>query len=193
MRIFLTVLSVVLSAGMMLSCSEEKKKTVNNILVPPREEKVPDTIIHQMNVVEASDTAHWMGSVYQIDTRRHSSDSLSFVTDNNGKKVRNNIIHVVIRRKDGSVFFDKNFTKSAFESFVDKEYYSHSVLLGLVYNGSANDLEFLGSVGNPDILTEEFVPFNVRVNKMGEVSIEKAILKVPDDNDSAFVADNEGV
>ncbi len=70
---------------------------------------------------------------------------------------------------------------------------ARNVLRGLVYNGSAEDLELLGSVGNPDILTEEFVPFNVHINKTGEVRIEKAILKVPENNDSAFVADNEGV
>ena len=193
MRKFFAVLAVAFCVGMIVSCNEEKKTTVNNILVPPREEKVPDTIIHQMNEIEASDTAHWLGSVYQIDTRRYSSDSLSFITDNNGKRVRNNIIHVVIKRNDGSVFFDKKFSKSAFESYLDKEYLDRNVLLGLVYNGSDKDIELLGSVGNPDILTEEFVPFNVHINKTGEVSIEKAILKVPENNDSAFAADNEGV
>ena len=193
MRKFFAVLAVAFCVGMIVSCNEEKKTTVNNILVPPREEKVPDTIIHQMNEIEASDTAHWLGSVYQIDTRRYSSDSLSFITDNNGKRVRNNIIHVVIKRNDGSVFFDKKFSKSAFESYLDKEYLDRNVLLGLVYNGSDKDIELLGSVGNPDILTEEFVPYNVHINKTGEVSIEKAILKVPENNDSAFAADNEGV
>lgn len=184
------MVAIVLSAGILVACEKEKKKSVQNILVPPREVTAPDTIIHQMNGIDASDTAHWMGSVYQIDTHRYTSDSLSFVTDNNGKRVRNNIIHVVIKRRDGSVFFDKKFTKSAFEAFLDKDNYEHSVLLGLVYNGTSEDIVLLGSVGNPDILTEEFVPFNVHINRMGEVRIEKASLKVPE-TDSLQV--DEGV
>lgn len=192
MRKFYAVLVVVLCAGVFMACEKEKKSTVNNILVPPHEEVVPDTIIHKMNVIDATDTAHWLGSVYQIDTHRFTSDSLSYVTDNNGKRVRNNIIHVIIKRKDGSVFFDKKFTKSAFEPYLDKDYLARSVLLGLVYNGSEKDIELLGSVGNPDILTEEFVPFNVHINKLGEVRIEKAAFKIPD-GDSTMVNDNEGV
>ena len=193
MRKLKAVLAVVLCAGLFVACEKEKKNTVHNILVPPREEAAPDTLIHQMNVIEATDTAHWLGSVYEISTHRYTSDSLSYITDNNGKRMRNNIIHVVIKRKDGSVFFDKKFTKKAFEPYLDDDYMARNVLLGLVYNGSGEDLELLGSVGNPDILTEEFVPFNVHINKTGEVRIEKAILKVPENNDSAFVADNEGV
>ena len=193
MRKLKAVLAVVLCAVLFVACEKEKKNTVHNILVPPREETAPDTLIHQMNVIEATDTAHWLGSVYEINTHRYTSDSLSYITDNNGKRMRNNIIHVVIKRKDGSVFFDKKFTKKAFEPYLDDDYMARNVLLGLVYNGSGEDLELLGSVGNPDILTEEFVPFNVHINKTGEVRIEKAILKVPENNDSAFVADNEGV
>ena len=91
---------------------------------------------------------------------------------------RNNLIKVVITRKDGSTFFEKVFSKAMFESFLDEEYMRHNVLLGMVYNGrDENNLRFLGSVGRPDILTEEFVPFNVYVSRMGEVRVEKANLE----------------
>ena len=65
-----------------------------------------------------------------------------------------------------------------FESFLDEDYLKHNVLLGMVYNGKdENNLHFLGSVGRPDILTEEFVPFNVYISKMGDVRVEKANLE----------------
>ncbi len=192
MRKMAGLVALILGASMFVACEKEKKHTVNNIIVPPREVVTPDTIIHQMNGVESSDQAEWLGSVYHVDTRRYTSDSLSYIT-NNGRRYRNNIINVVIRRKDGSVFFERKFTKSAFENLLDKDYYEKNVLLGLVYNGIDNDrLVLLGSVGNPDILTEEFVPFNVYITRMGEVSIEKAILNVPE-NDSTEVDLNEGV
>ena len=193
MKKILGLIAVILGTGLFVACEKEKKHTVNNIIVPPRQEVVPDTVIHQMNEVESSDRAEWLGSVYQVDVRRYTSDSLTYITDNNGRRFRNNIINVVIKRPDGSVFFEKKFTKSVFEGLIDKDYYERSVLLGLVYNGiERGSIVLLGSVGNPDILTEEFVPFNVYISRMGEVSIEKAILSVPE-NDSTKMADNEGV
>ena len=69
---------------------------------------------------------------------------------------------------------------------------SGAVILGMVYNGTdADNIFFLGSVGKPDVLTEEYVPFNVAINRHGEVHIEKANL-----NELEGVMqdeDNEGV
>ena len=94
-----------------------------------------------------------------------------------------------ITRADGSVFFDKLFSKKMFEGFVDDKYLSQNLILGMVYNGNdANNLYFLGSVGCPDILTEEYVPFNVSVNRVGEVKVEKASLEAVE-NDSTLVSD----
>ncbi len=188
--------AVLFSAVSFVACDKPAQQTVNNIIVPPRQVNEPDTLIHQMNEVNGSDVAEWMGSEYKVITHRHTSDSLTAVTDNSGKRFRNNVIDVVITRKDGSVFFEKTFTKAAFEKYLSEADYEHSVLLGLVYNGTDSEhIMLLGSVGNPDILTEEFVPFNVKVSKMGEVSIEKAVFKVPNDSiyDEKFNELNEGV
>ena len=115
--------------------------------------------------------------------RRHTSDSLSVVTDNNGKRYRNNVIKMKITRADGSVFFEKNFTKNLFDSYVDEAYLSKNVILGLVFNDAdASGLHFLGSVGSPDELSEEYIPFIVTISRMGDVSVEKARIEVPGDS-----------
>ena len=196
MRKIIAFCAVFCAAGYFVACDKPAQHTVNNIIVPPRQVNEPDTLIHQMNEVKGADKAEWIGSEYMVVTRRHTSDSLSFVIDNSGRRFRNNVIDVRITRKDGSTFFEKSFTKAAFQKYLSEDDYEHSVLLGLVYNGTDNEhISLLGSVGNPDILTEEFVPFNVNISRMGEVSIEKAVFKVPNDslNDERFNELNEGV
>ena len=189
MRKILAVMAILTTAATFVACEKEKKQTVNNIIVPPREEKVPDTLIHQMNEIDHVDEVKWVGSTYKVRVHRYSSDSLSVATDENGKRYYNNLIRVHITRADGSVFFDKLFSKKMFEGFVDDKYLSQNLILGMVYNGNdANNLYFLGSVGCPDILTEEYVPFNVSVNRVGEVKVEKASLEAVE-NDSTFVSD----
>lgn len=192
MKNFMPLMALMMAAGLFVACGKKKTHTVDNIIVPPKEVNVPDTTIHKMNVTQGVDSIKWLGTSYCVNVKRTTSDSLTYIIDNTGKRYRNNSIEVKITRKDGSVFFEKKFTKNAFESFLENEYFQHSVLLGMVYNGTEKDeIRFLGSVGSPDDLAEEFVPFNVFVSKMGEVRIEKAVLDIP--NDSTEISGNEGV
>ena len=184
MRKISVLLTVLMALSLTISCEKEKKTTVhNNIIVPPREEKVVDTLIHKMNPTDNEEAVKWLGSTYRVAVSRHTSDSLTVVTDNNGKRYRNNIISMRITRADGSVFFEKNFTKSLFGDYVDEGYLAGNVILGLVFNNADDQgLHFLGSVGSPDDLSEEYIPFNVTISRMGDVSVEKARIEVPGDS-----------
>ena len=184
MKKILVLLTVLMALTIMISCEKEKKSTLrNNIIVPPRQEKVVDTLVHQMNPVDQTDEVKWLGSTYRVTVNRHSSDSLSVVTDNNGNRYRNNVIRLKITRADGSVFFEKNFSKSLFASLVDETYLSKNVILGLVFNDvDANGMHFLGSVGSPDELSEDYIPFIVTISRMGDVSVERARIDVPGDS-----------
>ncbi len=181
MKKIIALTALTLVAGIFVSCDKKNDNDhiKNNIIVKPRENVEPDTIIHKMNEIDVTvDTVKWVGSTYKVRVHRYTNDSISAITDEGGKQYRNNLIKVIVTRKDGSTFFEKVFSKAMFESFLDEEYLKHNVLLGMVYNGrDENNLRFLGSVGRPDILTEEFVPFNVYVSRMGEVKVEKANLE----------------
>ena len=159
------------------SCKEEKVKKLNNIIVPPHEEVVPDTLIHQMNETESTTDVQWLNTTYRVHVHRYTNDSLTYITDNSGRKYRNNIISVKITRPDGSVFFDRKFTKAVFENHVEQAYLDKNVILGMVYNGNDPDcLRFIGSVGSPDVLSEEFVPYEITISRMGEVGVKKTDL-----------------
>ena len=181
MKKYLALAAVFAFSGLFIACETKKEtsKQHSNIIVKPRVKVEPDTIVHKMNEIDVTtDTIKWMGSTYKARVHRYTNDSISIATDETGKQYRNNLIKMVITRNDGSVFFEKVFSKATFESFLDEDYLKQNVLLGLVFNGTDSDnLHFLGSVGRPDILTEEFVPFNVYITKMGEVRVEKANLE----------------
>ena len=175
-KIFL-FLAAAMVISVFSSCKEEKVKKLNNIIVPPHEEVVPDTIIHQMNETESTDDVQWLNTTYRVHVHRYTNDSLTYITDNNGRKYRNNIISVKITRPDGSVFFDRKFTKAIFEKHADQAYLDKSVILGMVYNDNDSEcLHFIGSVGSPDVLSEEFVPYEITISRMGEVGIKKVDL-----------------
>ena len=184
--LFLTVL-----VFSFFACKKEKKTSVNtNIIVPPREVVVPDTIIHTVNATDFSDTVSWVGSVYKMGIHRYTNDTLSVVTDADGRRYRNNLVKVTVTRADGSVFFERVFRKSMFEDHITKEYAQRCVLLGVVFDSADRDnLIFKASVGSPDELSEDFVTFDVIISRMGDVTIRKSELdekpaELEEDSDS---------
>ena len=192
MKKILFLMAVAVVTMSIYSCKEEKVRKVNNIIVPPHEEVVPDTIIHKMNETESTTDVSWLNTTYRVHVHRYTNDSLTVITDNNGRKYHNNIISVKITRPDGSVFFDRKFTKSVFENYTEQAYLDKSVILGMVYNDNdANNLYFIGSVGSPDILSEEFIPYEIAISRMGEVSVKKADLDAVENNPLDSL--NEGV
>ncbi len=192
MKKILLIAAAIVVAAAFSSCKEEKTKKVHNIIVPPHEEVAPDTIVHRMNETESTSDVSWLNTTYRVHVHRYTNDSLTMIVDNNGRKYRNNIIAVKITRPDGSVFFDKKFTKSIFEGHADQAYLEKNVILGMVYNDNDDDnLYFIGSVGSPDILSEEFIPYQIAISRMGEVSVRKTDLETVESNPLDSL--NEGV
>ncbi|MBR5083308.1 MAG: DUF4738 domain-containing protein [Prevotella sp.] len=159
------------------ACSKEEKSiSKRNILVPPPKDDEPDTIIHKLDEFNVLDTVPWVGSTYKVSCQRYTNDSLAYVKMDNGKMFRDNLIKVTITRSDNSVFFEKVFRKSIFDKFFNQEYARQNVLLGMVLEKEKtdkNNLYFLGTVGNPIELMDEFMLFEIVVSKMGDVSINK--------------------
>jgi len=178
-----------LTAGMMFvaftACKEKKEVSHDNIILPKVPREVVDTTLGEMPVIESTNDVKWGGD-YKVYVHREPIDSMALVKLSNGRKYKENKIKIRVTRADGSVFFDKSFTKNAFASYLDEAYKAKSTLLGLVYyNHDANHLYFAGSVGSPDMMSDDFVPFKVSVNRMGEVNISKeTVIDVTSEQDS---------
>ena len=172
------------------ACNKEGKPVSSrNILVPPPKDDIADTVVHKMDGFEVVDTVPWVGSTYKVKCQRYSNDSLSYVKMENGKMFRDNLIKVTITRADNSVFFEKVFRKSMFDKFYKQEYAEQNVLLGMVLEKDKtdkNNLYFLGTVGNPIELMDEFMLFEIVVSRMGDVSINKMELdeNKPEEDDN---------
>ena len=86
-------------------------------------------------------------------------------------KYVDNRITVRIIRADGSVFFNKSFTKAAFDKLLNDDYRKTGILEGLVYDKmEGNHLFFAASVGHPQ--TDEYIPMVVTVSNLGDVGIK---------------------
>ena len=162
-RIFVLVAATALLTG----CAEKKKS--DDIIATKAETPKPKGPIRMQDYTQATDVK-WLGRNYQVEVKRIPDDSLRMVKDEYGQQFVDNRISLRILRPDGTVFFDRGFTKAAFESFLDDDYRQTGVLEGFVFDRvEGNNLFFAASVSHPQ--TDEYIPLVVTVSNLGEVGI----------------------
>ena len=162
-------LAVVLTALTLTNCKE--KKHSDDIIVRKVVKQAPEAPIKMQEYNMVKDLI-WLGKNYQVDIRRVADDSLRKVKDENGQPYVDNRITLRIIRADGSVFFNRAFTKAAFEPYLDADYRLTGILEGFVFDKVDGDnLVFASSVCHPG--TDEYIPFVVTVSRMGDVGIRR--------------------
>ncbi len=159
-----------LAALLLLTGCSQKKKSDDIIATKPEVVK-PQAPIRMQEYKQTTDVA-WLGKNYQVEVHRVADDSLKMVKDENGQKFVDNRITVKVMRADGSVFFNRSFTKAAFEAYINNDYRQTGILEGLVYDkAEGNNLFFAASVSHPQ--TDEYIPLVVSLSNMGEVGIRR--------------------
>ena len=151
------------------SCGGKKEKT--------------DIIARKPIVVRAKETramgdhresrkVQWIGASYTVDTEFKADKSLPLISDGE-QKYYDNRATVKILRKDGTVFFNRTFSKADFINQIDASY-KDGALLGVVYDKcDGENMYFAASVGSPDKSSDEYVPLVVKISRFGDVSIKK--------------------
>ena len=179
-NITLTIIAVALMAVAVSSCSDKKK--TNEIITHKPVAKKP-TAPTAMQEYSHQEKVEWLGNTYTVSIKRQTDKELGVITDEAGGKYYENRITLRIMRGDGSVFFDKTFSKADFGAFIDKAYMEKSALLGIVLDKADGDnLRFAASIGAPDVLSDEYVPLALTVSRTGNVSISKdARIEAQDD------------
>ena len=113
-----------------------------------------------------------IGASYTVDTEFKADKSLPLISDGE-QKYYDNRATVKILRKDGTVFFNRTFSKADFINQIDASY-KGGALLGVVYDKCDGDnMYFAASVGSPDKSSDEYVPLVVKISRFGDVSIKK--------------------
>lgn len=171
MKSILTLFFAASTLFCFVSCGE--KKQTNDIIARKTEKKAP-AAPGKMQDYSHKETIEWLGKAYNIEIKRNVDAGQPMVVDDSGNKYYDNKIKVVVSREDGSVFFDRTFSKSDFSSCMTESYMKKSALLGIVVDKVDGDnLRFAASVGSPDVLSDEYMPLILTLTRMGSVSITK--------------------
>lgn len=171
MKIIPTLLIASVVALSLAAC--DNKKQNNDIIAKKPAVKAPASPV-KMQDYNHRESVDWLGQQYGITINRRADTSLPVVADDAGGKYYDNRIEVKVLRPDGSVFFDRAFTKDDFASQVGNDYIKKSALLGIVIDRVEDgSLVLAASVGSPDVLSDEYVPLLITVSRTGGVSISK--------------------
>lgn len=163
------ILAVCIAVNCITGCGEKKKD--DNIITTKKEVKAPSAPMRMQEYVQEKEV-EWLGGTYICEIRRCPDDSLKMVKDENGQKFVDNRISLKISRSDGSVFFNRTFTKTSFDSHLNDDYRSTGILEGFVFDKVENQtLVFAASVCHPQ--TDEYIPLVVTLSRMGEVNIAR--------------------
>lgn len=159
-----------LVACVLLSACGEKKKS-DNIIAPRVVEAVPQEPVKMQEYTDER-SVDWLGKNYHVAIHRHASDSLPMVKDETGQEFVDNVFSLVVSRADGSIFFNRKFTKKDVVNYIDENYRKSGVFEGLVFDrAEGDDLILAASVGLPQ--TDEYIPLVIRLSRMGQISIQR--------------------
>ena len=192
MKRLLPLLAFALLLTCMLSCSSKKKR--DDIITTKYEKPAPQGPIRTDNYKD-SKPFKWQDRDYVCTIERIADDSLPMVKDETGQQFVDNRVKVVISRADGSVFFNRIFTKTTFNSYIDKDFQQRGILEGFVFDKvEPNEVRFACSVSLPQ--SDEYIPLILAVTRNGNIAITKDSrldTEIEDSPSSELEDDDSGV
>jgi hypothetical protein len=163
---------VLMAALVVLGACKEKKPSTDIITTKYIPKKIQDPIA--MPAEKDTKNIEWQGKPYTIIVDRVPVDSLPQVKDENGQPYIDNLVKMTIVRSDGSVFFERLFTKASFNSHIDESFRKNGILAGIRYDELAESgIEFSVVIALPDAVDDVFVPLELIVDRQGGVSISR--------------------
>lgn len=180
-RIFFLVSMAILTMGF-VAC-KEKKNTQDIITKMPVKPKKQQGPLSMSTGAIPAKTISWAGANYTINIDRSIDKELPLIEDASGNKFYDNKVHLKITRQDGSVFFEKNFTRENFSKYVKFSYAKKWGLTGFNFDAvDGNNLLFAIAIGSPDEMADnEFVPITLHIDRQGRTSVSTQ--SQPADND----------
>lgn len=175
----LQTLFIAAVAALALSACSEKKPN-DNIIAKKPAAKAPSGPV-KMQDSRFMEEVKLKGKSCYVNIVRRADTSLPIITDDAGGKYYDNVIDVTIEshKDDGMAYeskpiFQKTFNKKDFASYVNAKYLEKSALLGIVFDRVDGDnIVFAASVGQPDALSDDYVPLLVTVSHSGSMTITK--------------------
>ena len=175
----LQVLFIAAVAAVAFSACGDKKPT-GDIIAKKQVEKAPPGPV-KMQDSRFMEEVKVKGQSCYVNIVRRADTSLPMVPGDDGGKYYDNVIDVTVEthKDDGTAYeskplFQKTFTKQDFASHVNAKYLERSALLGIVFDRVDGDnIIFAASVGEPDVLSDEYVPLLITISHTGNMTITK--------------------
>lgn len=178
------LITIMMVLGMMSLGACKEKKQAEEIVATKYVPKKPGKPVSMQQKLDTQ-TLKWMGAAYQVEIMRMAVDSLPMVANEIGQKFIDNRIRLSVKRADGSVFFEKSFTKASFMSYLTSDYCRDGLLVDMRFKEvRGNELAFVVTIATPEATDDEFLPLELSVDKGGGISIKV-------DNDMDFLAGDE--
>ena len=169
----ITALIIALALCSVAACKKERKSNDIITKMAPRP-KVP-TGPKSLSDFKYEKKVEWMGGTYTITIHRYADKDLELAVDEDGRKYYDNKVQLSIKRPDGTIFYDRTFTKNDFKEFTNNHYGEHGSLVGFMFDHAEGDaLRFGVSVGSPDPNSDEYVPMDFVIDKSCRVRISNA-------------------
>src|SRR5574344_2134029 len=150
-------------------CGEKKQKY---IIVAKKETSKEPAETQRMCTDNHTHEVKWGGTIYKVEVKRYPDTSMDMVKVDENTKFYDNKITVRILRQDGTEFFNRTFTKRDFSKYISEKNLEHSALLGIVFvEAQGDNLDFASSVGSADVTSDEYVPLNLKISRLGSVDI----------------------
>ena len=169
----ITALIIALALCSVAACKKERKSNDIITKMAPRP-KVP-TGPKSLSDFKYEKKVEWMGGTYTITIHRYADKDLELAVDEDGRKYYDNKVQLSIKRPDGTIFYDRTFTKNDFKEFTNNHYGEHGSLVGFMFDHAEGDaLRFGVSVGSPDPNSDEYIPMDFVIDKSCRVRISNA-------------------
>lgn len=149
-----------------------KQKQENNDIIVEKVVDKPQSGAIATPEKKSSGTVKWVNSADYGYSISISSDSDLPEVMIGEEKYKDNSVHLVVTRSDGSDFYSGTFTKNSFTGLLPNQVKQHGILIGFSFDhADESKLYFVASIGSPDESSEVFTLVQLILDKMGTTTV----------------------
>lgn len=169
------ILSVMAGAAVLMllgGCKEKKQANDETIIAIDYTPPVVTGPISMDSLTESRSVV-WMNRGYTVSITRVPMPTLPMVSNDYGQKYVDNRVTVVVRRPDGSEFYNEVFTKSSFSTLLDADYKKNGLLAGIRFvKAEGQRLEFAVSIAHALLIDSEEMVLKLTVDSQKNLKID---------------------
>lgn len=171
-KAILSVMTCAVALMLLGGCKEKKQASDETIMAidytPP---VITDPI--SMDSLTESRSVVWMNRGYTLSITRVPMPSLPMVSNDYGQKYVDNRVTIMVRRPDGSEFYNEVFTKSSFSTLLDADYKKNGLLAGIRFvKADGQRLEFAVSIAHVLLIDSEEMVLKLTIDSQKNLKMD---------------------